>query len=462
MSFKNVADLDSSNSDDTATYLGIDYSLGLRSEFKGSGPAFYLKLERNGPFDYDAPLFVHNTLMNSGGRIEAYRNDELLPELEEFWLDIPVFNPIRFKAGLYTYEVGNGFSLNGAYENYGFTIFRESQDFSWRLYYGRPDINHRSRLGPHIRQDKEQDIAYEPNAANFFAADVKFKKGNHLFWPYLGALVDYTSPGKRDNSFTTPIKRDILGTFGLSWNWRQDNLSWVSEMAHNFGKGSSADSAYKDIYHTGYLAYTDIGYSLGKLVPSMSFLLCSGNKAALEMAVNQDTTLTSGKNRAFSYASPLNKNLDDAISASHSDIRPVVAMGSGYGLNYGVPRPRTFASSDFDNIVIASLGLDLDATEKLKLSLDGYYLRSFTRAVGMFNGEAKYLSPDLGREVDLSIDYQLNKNILIGVLGGCFFPGAYYQEERDDTQGSLFSPFLRGDGEANSAYQVEIAMEFKF
>lgn len=460
VSFKNVVDLDSSNSDDTTTYLGIDYSLGFKSEFKNDGPRFYLKLERNGPFDCDAPLFVHNTLMTSGGVIEKYRNDELLPQLEEFWLDTPLFNLFRFKLGLYTYEVGNGFSLNGSYENYGFSLYHELEDFSWRIYYCRPDLSYKNHLGPRIRQEQEQGTQYNHNAANFFAADVKFNKGDNYLQPYIGVLADYTSAGKRDNVFTASIKRDILGTIGLACDLKQNNLSLTTEMAHNFGKAESENPEYKDVYHTGYLVYTKIDYRITKFIPQFQFLLCSGNKVTPEMAGDQ--TLTSGKNRAFSYYSPLNKNLEDSISASHSDIRPIVAMGSGYGLNYGVPRPKTFAASDFDNILITSSGFDFELTKKLCIGLYGYYLRSFEKGVGTLNEEGKYLPRELGYETDLFIDYQLNKNILISILGGYFFPGKYYKEERDDTDGSLFSPFVRGDGNANSAYQIELAMEFKF
>lgn len=51
VSFKNIADLDSSNNDDTTAYLGIDYSLGFKSELKTRDSIFYLRLERNGPSD---------------------------------------------------------------------------------------------------------------------------------------------------------------------------------------------------------------------------------------------------------------------------------------------------------------------------------------------------------------------------------------------------------------------------
>jgi len=50
----------------------------------------------------------------------------------------------------------------------------------------------------------------------------------------------------------------------------------------------------------------------------------------------------------------------------------------------------------------------------------------------------------------------------VSLLGGYFFPGRYYKELRDDTTGSLFSPFVRGDGSPDCAYQLELSMELKF
>ena len=460
VTFNNVVDLDNKNKDDSTVYFGIDYSLGFNLDIKNDGPKFYLKLERNGPYDYDAPLFIHNTLMTSGGVIERYRNEELLPELEEFWMDSPLFKDFRVKLGLYPYIAGNGFCLNGGYENLGLTLSRESENFCWRFYYCRPDLNHKYRLGPPIRQEKEQGILYEPNAANFFATDAKFKIGENSLQPYLGALVDYTPPDKRDNIFSAPIKRDILGTIGFAWNRKLNDLTLNFETAHNFGMARSGSAEFKDVYHTGYLIYSGIDYKIKKLKPSLKFLVCSGNKVTTDMA--QDETLTSGKNRAFSYFSPLNKNLGDAISSSNADMLPIVAMGGGYGLNYGVPRPKTFSVGDFENLIMPSIGFDYQATEKLSVGLYEYYLSAFERGVGMFEEEAKYLSRDLGFETDLFIDYKINENILLSLLGGYFLPGKFYKEHRTDTEGSLLTPFVRGDGLANPAFQVELALEFQF
>jgi hypothetical protein len=462
VSFKNVADLDSHNKDDHTIYLGIDYSFAFSADFKDSGSKVFIKLERNGPYDYSAPIFIHNTLINSGGRIEKYRNAELLPQLEEFWLDSRIFDNFGFKAGLYTHEVGNGFSLNGNYENYGITLYKEAQNLLWRLYYCRPDLVYKNQLGPHIKQEKEQGQKYEPNAANFFSTDVKITAGKQVFWPYVGMLADYTSNGKRDNLFAAPIKRDLLGTFGTAWQFKGEDFSLKLEVAHNFGYAQSQDSAYKDIAHTGYMFYSGLDYTLGKFVPELQFLLCSGNKVTPDMAGDPTALYVSGKNRAFSYFSPTNMNLGDTISSSNADMLPIVAMGGGYGLNYGVPRPKTFFSGDFENLIMPSIGFDYNFTDKLCVSLYGYYLRAFNRPVGTFGDEGKYLSRDLGYEADLYIDYKISKHMTVGFLGGCFFPGRFYKESRDDVDGSLFSPFVRGDGRANNAYQIEFYAELKF
>lgn len=175
VTLKNTIDLDSKNSDDTTTYFGIDYSIGFDLKSKESGPQAFIKLERNGPYDYDAPLFIHNTLRTSTDRVERYRGKQLWPQVEEFWADVPVSNfPFRFKSGLFAYNVGNGIASGGSYENYGLSLYNEDKDIKWHFYYCKPDLANKTYLGPHIKQEREQGIDYEHNKANFFAADVKF------------------------------------------------------------------------------------------------------------------------------------------------------------------------------------------------------------------------------------------------------------------------------------------------
>jgi len=177
---------------------------------------------------------------------------------------------------------------------------------------------------------------------------------------------------------------------------------------------------------------------------------------------NGDTELTSGKNRAFSAYSPFNTNLADSLYPDPENL-PLVAMGSGYGLNYGIGRPTTFEDPYLlDNIILFDLGMDYQLTDRLSLSLDWWHLRAVERGVGTLGGVSRELSPDLGDEIDLFFNYEMNENITLSLFGGYFFPGRFYKEERDDTEGSLFTPFVRGDGEIDGAYQAELSLILEF
>lgn len=467
ISFKNVVDLDSHNLDDTSTYFGIDYSLGFNLNLKEADQRFYLKLERNGPYDYDAPLFIHNTLTVSGpSHIDPYSNDELLPQAEEFWFDLPIANlPLRFKAGLFPYEVGKGFAQGtGTFENYGFNVYYPSENFSWRFHYFRPDLVYKTRLGPKIRQEREEGIGYEHNATNYFAFDATLISGANKLQPFISVLLDRTSVDKRANKFAAPVHKEILGILGLDYDTKIKDFSLGFELARNFGKAESLDTEFKDVQHKGYLLYITAAYDIGKFNPHSQFLFTSGNKVTTEMVDNGDEEFLSGSNKAFSIYSPLNTNFFDSLSPV-VDSAPLVFLGWGLGLNYGVGinRPSTLADNGvLENLIMPSLGFDYNFTDKFSVTVDWWYILANEKGVGTLGGLAKELSRNLGQEIDLSLSYDINKNINISLCTGYFFPGKYFKEERDDTEGSLFTPFVRGDTEADSAYQIELAVEVKF
>lgn len=467
VSFKNVVDLDSHNRDDHTAYLGLDYSLGFNLNLKQKDQQYYLKLERNGPWDYSAPLFIHNTLTVSGpSRIEAYRNDEILPQVEEFWSDIPIGNMgLRFKSGLFSYLVGKGYAQGtGTFENFGFSLYKPGECFNWRFHYFRPDLVYKNHLGPKIRQDEEQGIDYEHNAANYFAFDAEFMQGRNKLQPFMSILLDRTSNGKRKNNFATPTHKEIFGVLGLSLDTRVKNLLLGFEAARNFGKAESQSQEFEDVQHKGYLFYSTASYGLGRLNPHAQFIFSSGNKVTTEMVDNGDTQFSSGANKAFSSYSPLNTNFLDALSPL-PDALPLVFFGWGNGLNYGLglDRPSTLADDGVvENLIMPSLGFDYKLSDKFSATVDWWYIKANERGVGTLGGLAKELPRDLGQEIDLSLYYTLNKNINLSFSAGYFFPGRYFKEERDDTLGSLFTPFTRGDGNAHGAYQMELSIEFKF
>jgi len=82
--------------------------------------------------------------------------------------------------------------------------------------------------------------------------------------------------------------------------------------------------------------------------------------------------------------------------------------------------------------------------------------------VGVYNGSARKLSCDLGNEIDASCAYVFNDSVSLSLSGGYFFPGRFYKEERSDDTGSLFTPFIRGDGKADGAYQIELSLSLSY
>lgn len=460
VTINNTVNLDNKMRDDSTSYLGLDYSLGLDLKRKESGAEFYLKFERNGPYDYDAPLFIQNTLMTSTGPVEKYRNSKLFPQLEEFWSDLPLFTfPVKIKSGLFSYEVGHGIAVGGSYENYGLALHNKTDNYGWNFYYCYPDIANKGHGGPHIDQEKGEGINYEHSKANFFGLDVTLTAGNNTFQPYLAVLLDRTGD-KRSNAFSTPTHDDTLGTVGIAWDLNAEKWFIGAETARNFGKAKSSDANFKDVAHQGYIFYAQGGYHFDRITPRSRFVLASGNKVALDQYA--DETLTSGKNRGFSVYSPLNTNLADAIYPTAEQV-PLVALGGGYGLNYGVNRPGTFGDPRvFENLIMPNIGFDFKLTNRLSMSVDWWYLMSMEKGVGVVGGDAKRLSAELGNEIDTNFSYALNEKVTLDLSAGYFFPGRYYREAREDTTGSLFSPAVRADGEADGAYQIEGAITFAF
>lgn len=462
ITLNNNLDLDNKHSGDSVTYFGFEYSLDFDLQFKDNGPHMYMKLKRAGPFGNDAPLFAHDSVETLGGEVKRYSQADLLPEIKEFWADFPLYNlPIRARGGLLGLSVGHGFAVGNYYENYGIRFYHDDENFKWNFHYFIPDVVNKNRLGPHLSQEKDEGIDYEHSNAHLFVTDIRFLAGRSTIAPYVGILFDETGE-KRYNYFASPTHSDILGTAGLSWDITLDKFSLELEWARNFGRAKSSDPAYPDVEHCGYFAYAGMAYDMERFKPHSRFILASGNKITKDMVDNGDEVFSGSKNRAFSVYSPFNNNLFDTINP-YTSMGPLVAMGRGWGLNYGISRPVTFEDPGlFDNIILPGLGFDYQITDKLSVTGDYWYLRAMEKGIGSYEGVSKELSADLGNEVDVSFSYAVNNSLTISLFSGYFFPGRFYKEKRDDTGGSLSTPFIRGDGKADSAYQFELIMEIKF
>ncbi len=460
---ENILDLDTKIRDDRTQYMALDYYFSLDLKAKGAGPEVFVKVERNGLYDYDAPVIIHNTLATPTGKISPYSGAELLPYFREFWAETPVGDGFfRLKAGLYGYNVGHGIALGGYYGNYGLTVTAGDEKFTWNVYACAPDYANRKMLGPKVKEEKEQGIDWEHSKASFIATDISFPIHNFTFQPYAGLLMDNTDDSRRRNLFTTPTRRDLLGTAGLSCDLDIGGFSADFEIARNFGGAESISPDFDDVIHQGYAIRSGVGRAFGKFRPHGLFVYASGNKTDADMVTNGDTTFTSSENNAFSNYSPFNAYLADAVYPGYDDV-PKLAMGNGLGVSYGVRRPGTFDDPRApDNLMLFLAGLDCYVDRRALIKADWWYLSSVEKGVGSFNNVPKTVSPDLGHEVDVEFSYDVAKNLNLNFLSCFFFPGMAYKEERTDTDGSLFTPFTRGDGRADMAYQVEMSARVSF
>jgi len=460
---ENTVDLDTKKRDDRTQYIGIDYGLAFELRAKDEGPRVYLEFERNGFYDYAAPIVIHNTLQTYLGKVGGYCNAELLPKVKEYWADVPVVQSenIRFKGGLFRYAVGHGISLNGSYQNYGMEMYSETESFSWNVYTCWPDYANKQLLGPYIDQEKPQAVDWDHGKTYFLAADMKASAGHLSVEPYVGVLMDF-SEGKRLNFFQTPTRDDILGTAGVSLDFTFGNFEASAEWARNFGHANSSQAEFPDVEHTGYAVYVDASYSFANFIPRSRFIYASGNELTTDMIANGDTQYPGSRNNAFSVYSPFNGYLADSIYPGINYL-PIVAMGDGKAMNYGVRRTGTFGDpAQMDNMTLVDVGFNYRFNDKAYASFDWWYLANSENGIGMYDNVPEVIPRDLGNEVDLCLYYILTKQIKLSVVSGIFFPGAAFRKERTDVNGSLFTPFVRGDGEADPAYQLELGMEVAF
>ena len=452
----NNLDLNSDKSDGV-TYMGYTYDTKFNITYKEFLTSF-IKLESNGPFDFDAPIVSDRKINTLFGEVDNYSMPEIIPRVEECWIDLVVINlPLKFKIGLYPNQVGNGYALGGYYENYGASIYSANENFQWRVYYVKPDLENKIILGPQVPQERALDVEYDSNA-HFMSFDTMIKWGDHSFQPYVGLLHDTTPSTSRVNTYPFPVNEDNLGTIGVDTDINFDKLNIGFEAAKNFGNANVIGNG-SDIIHKGYMVYAAVSYSFEKITPRSKFLISSGNKMDGNDVLSGG--FTSHSNNSFSVYSPTNANLSDTIYPAAYG--PYLATGGGYAMNYGIARPSAFGDSyQLNDLVMPNIGIDVQITEKWSVSFDYWYLRSFEHAIGIRNDRAITLSSDLGHELDFYSSYDLTKHISFNLLTGVFFPGKYYREKRDDGDILGLAPAPRYDGDADLAYQIELATEITF
>ena len=83
---------------------------------------------------------------------------------------------------------------------------------------------------------------------------------------------------------------------------------------------------------------------------------------------------------------------------------------------YAFSANNTASLTTESNLQVINLGLDIQPVEKVKLSLDGYWLKG-DEDIGCTNED------DIGYEVDLGVNYQYTEDLSFGLTGGMLFTG---------------------------------------
>ncbi|MEK6647336.1 MAG: hypothetical protein AABY84_11765 [Candidatus Firestonebacteria bacterium] len=458
----NTTDL-SSDSDDNAGYLSYLYDIGFYLKYAGS-TEFFLKMVRATRSNYDAPVSGSKIVVWPGSEFDKYTSTEsILPRITEYWLDVPILESsmnTRFKAGLFSNILGNGF-VGGKYENYGFSFYNTSGKIKYNFHTEIADYNNKILLGPHIEQEKF--FTYNDTNAYLVSADFRINMGHFNFEPYVSLLRDTTQNSSRESLIATPTDEDILGTAGMMGLINFDELTVDFEYAKNFGKAISASKSYPDVAHKGYLVYGNVSYSIyDMLIPKVGIIMASGNK--ITDADLDALKLTGDTNNAFSVFSPSNTNLFDTQYPKKSG--PFIATGSGHAINYGIPRPGTFSNANLlENLDAKYIGLSAVPISYLYFSLDYWFLKSMETYPGtnsLSNGSKTEFSNNLGSELDLFGSIQIRSNISFNIIYAYWTPGDYYKELRNQYSGTGFTPLVRADGIADGISQFEIGVEFLF
>ncbi|MBI3583064.1 MAG: hypothetical protein HY096_03820 [Nitrospinae bacterium] len=469
----NTGDLKNSGGDELG-YFSYIYNIPLKIIYK-SRHQFFIKITSEGPSHYAAPLNEITTAVE-GSRVKKGGSDSILyPWISEVWLKFYPTLSNSIQIGQSPYVIGNGYALGGQYNNYGATY---SYEDIVRLRYSILDVEN---VNSEIRKDTHSKWLGRSadSDAYMVAADLKLRPVNNktaivTLQPYIGLLYDRTAFEKRKqhgyfaNSNTSfRAKRDEIYTYGLSAVVDSPYFTFELEAAKNAGETKGEDNQnWGDIKHKGYLIHTAVNGHFGMFTPRAKLVIASGNEVSTDDYQKYNAgSLKRTENNAFTVFSPLNTNLVDSFA--HIAPVPVVAMAGGYTMNYGIRRPGAFNDPHvWENISAYNIGLNITPSETSFIMIDYWSLKAMNAGIGLdANNNIRYLSKDLGNEIDVYATYSITKGVTFGVHGGYFMPGEYYKTVRSDPAsnwGAAMSQTVRADGSSDSASQMEFFVAYKF
>lgn len=202
--------------------------------------------------------------------------------------------------------------------------------------------------------------------------------------------VDSSGVPKPSVAIYTGSLQDI----GLHANGKIAGLSYKGEFDFQFGDVPSYYSATKSTYN-GYGALISLGYNYAPVNIRGEFAIGSGDVNSADNK-NSEFQVSSGNDVHYSFI----YEYTTKTSASHQQ------ENTSGGRSTGIA-----------NTTYYRLGLDYSPLKDLTASLDGFILRATKVASG---------SKDIGSEVDLSLAYKIDRNLVYFVNAGYLSPGQWW------------------------------------
>ena len=208
-----------------------------------------------------------------------------------------------------------------------------------------------------------------------------------------------------------------LDNLGLHANGKVSGLVYAAEVDFQFGKldglGGAADTKFG-----GYGIFAKLGYMVDPVNLRASFAMGSGDDAA------------DNKNKEFQT---LQGNPDIGATARlvhytqiyERTIRTAVAPAT-----IGQILTTNTRNTGIANTTYYNLGMDVNPTKEINLSLDGFIIRA-TEAWQLNQ------SKSVGSEVDFKGTYKIAKNLSYFVEAGVFTPGKFYTTGAAPVNGGL-------------------------
>ncbi len=355
------------------------------------------------------------------GKYDATHRSDLVPLVD--LLNLTMTTPgksISGQFGLVRSGTTDKYSNPGA--NLSFTRNR----FRLALHYS--DVGKRRSWFCQPKKLAETPPIPDQVKADYWVADVSYFSNAVDLNFQIHYLHDTTPPNKRWNRMQQEwgdIIEDKLGIYSVSGAVKLFPFRFRFSVMKNFGKSLGVEDEFK---YTGMRWDGNLIWEYGLYTCVLRYFFASGNpwKSPPEAL---DPAETSGRNfKGFAFIPPT----DYALVNSHYRVEdgPPVLMGSKLTPYYGFPRPSDFNDAYLmENLRFVQVSFAAGPIAELRMRLDLRTIQADeTPYIPAPDNKWVQASNDLGRELDITLNWSPSQYLTFTAFWGMFSAGKYYDD----------------------------------